>query len=91
MYSKCLLVRNHVFKNRNAFNRLACFGSSRNTTNDAVNYKENFANRHVGINQKAETEMLKTLNLNSLDDLVAKTVPSQIYFNKELNISSPMS
>jgi glycine dehydrogenase len=91
MYSKCLMVRNHVFRINNAFNKLAFYGSTRNVANDAVNYKENFVSRHVGINQKAEADMLKTLNLKSLDDLVAKTVPSQIYFNKELNLSSPMS
>jgi hypothetical protein len=91
MYSKCLLVRNHLLRNKNTFNKLASFGSTRNTTNDAVNYKESFVKRHVGINQKAEAEMLNTLNLKSLDELVAKTVPSQIYFNRELNLSSPMS
>ena len=59
--------------------------------NNSYDFKESFVNRHIGVSEKVEKEMLKTLNLNSLDELVVKTVPNDIFFKRDLNLSPPMS
>lgn len=59
--------------------------------NNSYDFKESFVNRHIGVSEKVEKEMLKTLNLNSLDELVVKTVPNDIFFKRDLNLSPPMT
>ena len=40
-----------------------------------------FTYRHIGSNEKDHHDMLKTLNSNSLDDLLKSILPKK-YFNK---------
>jgi len=45
-----------------------------------------FVRRHLGPNERQTKEMLGTLGLKSMDDLINKTVPSAIKFNGTMNI-----
>ncbi|MBU6152704.1 MAG: aminomethyl-transferring glycine dehydrogenase [Bdellovibrionales bacterium] len=46
----------------------------------------NFCSRHIGPNEKDQSEMLKALDLKSLDELVAKTVPDAIRLRKSIQV-----
>jgi len=52
---------------------------------------DSFTPRHIGPSQSDINEMLKILNLKSLNDLVKDTVPKSILSKKPLNISKKMS
>ena len=45
-----------------------------------------FSRRHIGPDENQQAEMLKTLDLNSLDELVAKTVPEAIRVKQPVHI-----
>ena len=50
-----------------------------------------FINRHIGPRKNDRMEMLKTMGLQSLDELIHKTIPSDILINDKLDIGEPMS
>lgn len=50
-----------------------------------------FQHRHNGPNESQTEEMLKTIGINSLDELVNRTVPSGIRMKGELNLPQAMS
>ena len=45
-----------------------------------------FVRRHVGPNEQQTNEMLRTLGLKSLNELIEKTVPSDIQYRGVMNI-----
>lgn len=45
-----------------------------------------FVQRHIGPRDEDIQQMLKTLGLNSLDELVQKTIPKNIHLNRDLEI-----
>lgn len=47
---------------------------------------DSFVDRHIGPREDQIKDMLKLLGLNSLEDLVAKTVPNQIRLKSKLNL-----
>lgn len=47
---------------------------------------EKFQNRHIGISLKEETEMLKTLGLKSIDELIDQTIPQNIRLKSDLDL-----
>uniref|UniRef100_H2YW88 Glycine cleavage system P protein n=1 Tax=Ciona savignyi TaxID=51511 RepID=H2YW88_CIOSA len=47
---------------------------------------ENFANRHNGPSVEQRKKMLETLGVESIDDLINKTVPQQIRLDKDLDL-----
>ena len=47
-----------------------------------------FTYRHIGSNEKDHQDMLKTLNSNSLDDLLKSILPKNILIKEKLNIES---
>jgi len=51
----------------------------------------NFVERHIGPSEENIQVMLKTLSLSSLDQLVSKTIPSQIRIPNELSIPEGLS
>ncbi len=52
----------------------------------------NFQTRHIGTwNQTEKNEMLKSIGLNSLDELIEKTVPNNIKLDNEINIENGIS
>ncbi|MGN6543113.1 MAG: glycine dehydrogenase [Ginsengibacter sp.] len=50
-----------------------------------------FVSRHIGPDQTETNEMLATIGVASLDDLIDKTVPSGIRLQKKLDIAEPIS
>ncbi|MCZ2131538.1 MAG: aminomethyl-transferring glycine dehydrogenase [Bacteroidia bacterium] len=50
-----------------------------------------FADRHIGPNQNEIEQMLKTLGLNSVEELIDKTVPQNIRLQKELNLTDAIT
>lgn len=51
-----------------------------------TNSPYDFVRRHLGPNERQTEEMLKVLGLQSLNELVDKTVPSDIQFRGKMNI-----
>jgi len=50
-----------------------------------------FAGRHIGPSEKETADMLKTIGVKSLDELIDRTIPASIRSKKKLNISGPLS
>ena len=57
----------------------------------ALEYREAFVNRHVGIGPKDEKAMLEKVGVKTLDELIKKTVPKEIQLNRDLDLSAPLS
>lgn len=56
-----------------------------------TNYLSEFAPRHIGISAEATKQMLKVLQVDSLDELVDQTVPADIRNNCELDLPTALS
>src|SRR5690554_5836740 len=52
---------------------------------------EQFKNRHIGINDDDKQKMLETLGLNSIDELIDQTIPSDIRLSAPLSLPKPLS
>ena len=52
---------------------------------------DQFVNRHIGPNEMEQQEMLKFISADSLDVLMADTIPEVIRLNKNLPLPEPMS
>lgn len=50
-----------------------------------------FQERHIGPSVKETQEMLETIGLSSLDELIEKTVPQDIRLNTPLDVAGPVS
>ncbi len=50
-----------------------------------------FNKRHIGIDDNDLKEVLKTIKVDSIEQLIDKTVPKSIRLQKELNIPNPIS
>jgi glycine dehydrogenase len=53
--------------------------------------KESFANRHIGISESELSEMLSTIQADSLDQLIDETVPAGIRMQRSLNVPKALS
>ncbi len=64
-----------------------------NSTRDIneLSTSQEFITRHIGPSEKEINEMLKSLKLSSLEELVEKTVPKNILNKTALNISPSLS
>ncbi|HAI17819.1 MAG TPA: glycine dehydrogenase (aminomethyl-transferring), partial [Xanthomarina gelatinilytica] len=51
----------------------------------------NFANRHIGPREEDQNQMLKTIGVDTLDQLIYETLPDGIKLKKPLNLDEPMS
>jgi glycine dehydrogenase len=56
-----------------------------------IQHPDRFANRHLGPNEETLTDMLATIGVDSLEQLIEETVPSNIRYKKELNLPEAMS
>ncbi len=52
---------------------------------------DKFVNRHIGPREKDIEDMLKTIGVSSLDELIDQTIPSNIRLGKPLNFSSGLT
>jgi len=50
-----------------------------------------FWERHIGPNEEETAQMLKTIGFSSIDELIEKTVPEAIRFEKKLDVAGPVS
>ncbi|MGM5470503.1 aminomethyl-transferring glycine dehydrogenase [Flavobacteriaceae bacterium LMO-SS05] len=50
-----------------------------------------FALRHIGPNEEDQKQMLKTIGVNSLEQLIYETIPDDILIKEGLNLDEPMS
>jgi glycine dehydrogenase len=50
-----------------------------------------FALRHIGPNENDQNIMLKTIGVDSLDQLINETIPSDIRLKKSLHLDEPMT
>ena len=50
-----------------------------------------FVNRHVGIREEDIPQMLNTIGVNSLNELIDQTIPSDIRLNESLNLPEAMT
>lgn len=51
-----------------------------------MHYTEAFKNRHIGPDEKQTQAMLKTLGVQSVDELIEQTVPANIRLSKEMQL-----
>ena len=51
----------------------------------------NFSSKHIGINKDQKKEMLNSLGINSIDELISETIPKNIRLNKELDLDEALS
>lgn len=56
-----------------------------------IQHPDRFANRHLGPNKETLTDMLTTIGVDSLEQLIEETVPSNIRYKKALNLPEAMS
>ncbi|MAJ98359.1 MAG: glycine dehydrogenase (aminomethyl-transferring) [Flavobacteriales bacterium] len=50
-----------------------------------------FENRHIGLNKTEIESMLSTIGLNSIEDLINKTIPKEIRLKEKLQLDNPLS
>jgi glycine dehydrogenase len=50
-----------------------------------------FAARHIGPNEAETKEMLDEIGVNSIEELINKTIPAGIRLQTELNVPEPVS
>lgn len=53
--------------------------------------KDEFVHRHLGLSAAAEAEMLKTVGVASIDELIAQTVPQNIRLKSPLGLPAPVA
>jgi len=53
--------------------------------------KNNFQRRHIGVLPSDELEMLKTIGIDSIDNLINEAVPAKIRLKKPLSLSEPLT
>ena len=54
-------------------------------------YKENFSRRHIGPSTSELKNMLETIGVNSIEDLLSQTIPDKIRLKTDLNIPDAIS
>lgn len=52
-------------------------------------HPDKFLNRHIGPNESETEEMLKTIGVNSIDQLIDETVPEQIRLKNKMDLDDP--
>jgi len=59
--------------------------------NLSIDFQEKFESRHIAPNLVETAEMLQTIGVSSLDELIEQTVPQQIRLKQALNLPAPQS
>lgn len=57
----------------------------------ATNYLDSFERRHIGVTASEKNEMIKTIGVSSLDELINKTVPNDIRMDRDLKVPAAMT
>jgi glycine dehydrogenase len=56
-----------------------------------IDYQEKFEQRHIAPNEHDTAKMLETIGVNSIDELISQTVPSNIRLKANLNLPAAKS
>jgi len=56
-----------------------------------IDYQEKFEQRHIAPTEQDTAKMLETIGINSLDELIAQTIPSNIRLKNSLNLPEAKS
>ncbi|WP_448699929.1 aminomethyl-transferring glycine dehydrogenase [Mucilaginibacter sp. AW1-3] len=56
-----------------------------------IDYQEKFQHRHIAPNEADTAEMLQTIGVNSVDELIDQTVPQKIRLKQPLNLPAAKS
>ena len=56
-----------------------------------IDFQEKFEHRHIAPNEQDTAEMLQTIGVNTVDELIDQTVPSQIRLKAPLNLPTAKS
>ena len=56
-----------------------------------ISYSEKFSSRHHGKNESDTKEMLDTIGVSSVEELINQTVPANIRLKSELDLPAPLS
>ena len=52
---------------------------------------KNFADRHIGMNNKDKSKMLEFIDSKSIEQLISETIPNNIRLKKEMNLKPALS
>ena len=47
--------------------------------------------RHIGLNEAEQQHMLQTIGVNTIDELIAQTMPSDILLDEQLDLDEPLT
>ena len=47
--------------------------------------------RHIGLSETEQQHMLETIGVNTIDELIAQTMPSDILLNEPLDLDEPLT
>jgi len=56
-----------------------------------IDYQEKFEHRHIAPNEQDTAKMLDTIGVNSIDELISQTIPSNIRLKSNLNLPTAKS
>jgi len=51
-----------------------------------IDYQEKFQHRHIAPNEADTSEMLHTVGVNTIDELISQTIPEKIRLKASLNL-----
>ena len=52
---------------------------------------DKFSSRHIGISEEQKNEMLNSLGLESIEQLISETIPKNIRLTNDLDLEDAMS
>lgn len=58
---------------------------------DSLLQTESFESRHIGLNAEQKAKFLDVIGLDSMEELISKTIPSGIRLKQRLNLDSPLT
>ncbi|XP_064164076.1 glycine dehydrogenase (decarboxylating), mitochondrial-like [Anguilla rostrata] len=90
-----LPIQRHAYKNQNTFvSTRELRGSSVSASSRQIDRilprHDDFVQRHIGPSEKEKGEMLYALGLETIDELIEKTIPSSIRLQRSLKMDDPI-
>jgi hypothetical protein len=80
------MIRSYYFRSRFFQQSIRTLYDQSESQGADSNPAYDFVRRHLGPNERQTQEMLRTLGLKTMDELIDKTVPSAIRFKGAMNI-----
>lgn len=89
--TNCLRHLRRSLKNQEVVGSTRFLNTTQKSSHNQFLYRENFETRHNGINKTTQEAMLKEINVKSIDQLIEETIPENIRFNRDMNLSAPLT